>query len=186
MKSTLKLIGIGLAALLSGPVVAQAAVIDVTAGVLNGTSTTLTMPEATITAGAGTTLLVGDFVANAVCPLGNFGCNGLMTLVFNFDVTNVSFDYGFGNNGDSAQLSVFDGLGGFLGLFGLNSTAGVAAADLSAFGTMRTIVFDNSAATGAGYAYGDINYRAVPLPSMLPLMLTGLGAVALFLRKSRA
>ena len=179
MQSALKLIGV--AALLSGSIAAQAAMIDLPGGTNDGT--TLTTPEATVTAGPNTTLLVGDFVANAVCPLGTAGCNGSMTLTFNFDVNGVSFDYGFGNDGDSAQLSIYDGLGALLGSLGLNLTSGVASADLSGFGTLRSIVFDNTAATGAGYAYGNINYNPVPEPTTLPLLLAALGGIALFRRK---
>lgn len=165
---------------------APAAVIDLTTATNDGA--TLVATDATITVGAGTTLLVGDFVANAVCPLGNFGCNGSMTLTFDFAVTDVSFDYGFGNLGDSALLSIFDTLGGLLGNLLLNSTSGVAFADLSGFGTIGSIFFDNSASTGAGYAYGNINYVAaapIPLPASLPLLLVGLGGIALLRRKTQ-
>lgn len=181
MQSSLKLIGA--AALLSVSFAAHAAVIDLPGGTNDGT--TLTTPEATVTAGPNTTLIVGDFIDNAVCPLGALGCNGSMTLTFNFDVNGVSFDYGFGDPGDSAQLSIFDRFGALLGSLGLNLTSGTASADLSGFGTLRSIVFDNTAATGAGYAYGNINYNGVPVPepTTLPLLLAALGGISLFRRK---
>ncbi len=165
---------------------AHAAVIDFTTATNDGT--TLVATDATVTAAAGTTLQVGDFAANALCPIGGAGCNGVMTLTFGQDVSNVSFDYGFGNPGDSASLSIFDGLGALISNVLLTSTAGVAFADLSYLGTLRSILFDNSASTGAGYAYGNINYTpaAVPLPASLPLLLAALGGAALIRRRKNA
>ncbi|MFN7222402.1 MAG: VPLPA-CTERM sorting domain-containing protein [Paracoccaceae bacterium] len=165
---------------------AQAAVIDFTTATNDGT--TLVATGATATAGAGTTLAVGDFVANALCPLGGFGCNGIMTLTFDADVSNVTFDYGFGNPGDSASLSIFDGLGALISSVLLTSTSGVAFADLSYLGALRSILFDNSASTGAGYAYGNVTYTpaAVPLPASLPLLLAALGGAALIRRRKTA
>lgn len=166
---------------------ANAAVLDLTTATNDGQ--TLVATDATITAGAGTTLLVGDFVTNAACPLGTFGCNGIMTLTFDFDVDSVMFDYGFGNFGDSATISIFDGLNALIGNLFLDFTAGVAFADLSSFGTLRSILFDNTAATGAGYAYGNFNYEAVaavPLPASFPLLLAGLGGIALLRRRKVA
>ncbi len=156
---------------------ASAAVLDVTAGTNDGT--TLTMPDATISAGTGTTLLVGDFVANAVCPLGSAGCNGLMTLTFGFDVSNVAFDFGFGNPGDSATITGFDSIGNIVGTLLLSLTDGTSSVSLAAFGNLRSILFDNTASTGAGYAYGNISFdpSAVPLPAALPLLLVGLAGL---------
>ena len=164
---------------------AQAATIDFTTASNDGA--TIVAAGATVTAGFGTTLLIGDFTANAVCPLGNSGCNGLMTLTFDQDVSGVNFFYGYGDAGDSALLSIFDSGGTLLGFYNLDSTSGVAFADLSSFGTLRSIIFDNVASTGAGYAYGDISYdpAAVPLPAALPLVLAGLGGIAA-LRARRA
>jgi hypothetical protein len=166
---------------------ANASVIDLTTASNDGA--TLVATDATITAGASSTLFVGDFVANSVCPAGTFGCNGSMTLTFDFDVTNVFFDYGYGNDGDSAALSLFDGLGILVANVLLTSTSGVVSADLSGYGTIRSIFFDNTAATGAGYAYGDINYTqaaTVPLPASLPLMMAGMGGLAMLRRKRKA
>lgn len=164
---------------------ANAAVIDLTTATNDGT--TLVATDATILADAGTSLNVGDFVANSVCPVGSFGCNGAMFLNFDFDVKDVMFDYGFGNEGDIAAISLFDGLNNLVGSLILNATSGVNFADLSGFGTVRSIFFDNSSSTGAGYAYGNITYTAaVPLPATLPLLLAGLGGIAVLRRRKAA
>ena len=157
---------------------ANAAVLDFTTATNDGT--TLTTPDATITAGAGTTLQIGDFIANAVCPLSSFGCNGSMTLTFDFDVSNVAFDFGFGDSGDSATVTGYDSIGNVIGSLLLTLTSGTSSASLAALGVLRSIVFDNTAATGAGYAYGNISYdraAVVPLPAALPLLLAGLGGL---------
>ena len=164
----------------------QAATIDLVAATNDGT--TLVAPEATITAEMGSTLFVGDFTPNSVCPLGGSGCDGAMTLTFGFDVNNLMFDYGFGNPGDSASLSFFDGLGALLALFSLNSDAGLVFADLSAVGTFRSVLFDNTASTGAGYAYGNISYdvaAVVPLPAAGWLLFAGLGGLAAMRRRKQ-
>lgn len=112
-------------------------------------------------------------------------------LTFGFDVKDVSFDYGFGNTGDEATLSIFDGRGALLGSLVLNSTSDVSFADLSGFGTLWSILFDNTASTGAGYAFGNITYTVadiapVPVPASAPLLLAGLGGLAWFRRPRRA
>lgn len=163
---------------------AEAAVIDFVNATTVGT--TLFATDATVTPGASTGLIVGDFIDNAICPAGGEGCNGIMTILFDFDVNNVMFQYGFGDEGDVATLSIRDALGALIGLVTLNSDDGVASADLTSFGSIRSILFDNSASTGFGYAYGDINYVAasvVPLPASLPLLLAGLGGLALLRRR---
>lgn len=166
---------------------ASAAQLDFVGGVLSAGDTVLTMPEATIVADAGTTLGIGDFVPNAVCPLTS-GCEGAMTLTWNFDVENVNFEYGFGNEGDVATVTAYDSAMAFVGEVVLTLTSGTALEDLSGLGVFRTLYFDNTESTGAGYAYGNVNYDravgAVPVPASLPLLLAGLGGMAL-LRRSR-
>lgn len=163
---------------------AQAAVIDLVNATNDGT--TLTATDAVITAGPFTALKVGDFIDNSVCPLGGEGCNGIMTVLFNFDVANVKFDYGFGNLGDSSSLTILNSVNAILGFLNLTSTEDVATADLSSFGTIRSILFNNTASSGAGYAFGNISYdpaSVVPLPGSLPLLLAGLGGLALLRRR---
>jgi hypothetical protein len=183
MTTRLKALAIALA--LPGAGSAQAATLDFTTATNDGT--TLVAAGATVLAGTGTTLQVGDFIANAVCPLGGAGCNGSMVLVFDQNVKNVKLQYGFGDPGDTATLTIFDGAGGIIGGTTLFLTSGTATEDLSFFGTFRSIAFDNTAAAGAGYAYGDITYdlAAIPLPATLPLLLAAAGALVA-LRRRRA
>lgn len=167
---------------------ASAATLDFTSGVLGGFNTTLTMPEATITAAPGTTLAVGDFIANAVCPVTS-GCAGAMTLTWNFDVENVGFEYGFGNAGDFATVTAFDASNNTVGSVSLTLTSGTASEDLSGLGVFRSLEFDNIGATGAGYAYGNVTFdraAVIPLPASLPLLLGAFGGLALLRRKTAA
>jgi hypothetical protein len=185
MFDKLKIITFALSMSVAGA--AQAAVIDFVNASNDGT--TLIAADATVTAGAATQLFVGDFINNSVCPAGGDGCNGIMTVLFGFDVTNVIFQYGYGDEGDVATLSIRDALGALIGSVTLNSVSGVASADLTSFGSIRSILFDNSTSTGRGYAYGDINYvpaSVVPLPASLPLLLAGLGGLALLRRRRQA
>lgn len=165
---------------------AQAAQLDFTTGVLSMGDTVLTMADAVATADVGT-LSVGDFDANALCPAFS-GCEGKMTLTWNYDVENVSFDYGFGNPGDIAELTFMDAMMNVVGMLTLNSDSGVVTEDVSAFGVFRSIMFDNTASTGAGYAYGLVNFdraQVVPVPAALPLLASGLAGL-LLLRRKRA
>ncbi|MGS4946936.1 VPLPA-CTERM sorting domain-containing protein [Meridianimarinicoccus sp. RP-17] len=172
---------------------ADAAQLDFTAGVLSGGNTVLTMPEAVLTAGSGATLIVGDFVANASCAIiPASGCVGVMTLTWNFDVENVSFDYGFGNDGDFATVTALDASMATVGSVFLDLESGTANEDISALGVFRSLVFDNTGAAGAGYSYGNVNFdRAIvdapiPLPAALPLLMGGIAGLALLRRKPAA
>jgi hypothetical protein len=166
---------------------AGAAVIDFTTATNDGTTTVAA--GATAVAALGSELAIGDFAANAICALGGSGCDGVFTLTFDSDVSSMSFDYGFGNEGDIATLSIFDRLMALVGTVILNSEADVANYVLSGIGNFRSILFDNSAAAGAGYAYGNIEYDSaavVPLPATLPLLLAGMAGLGLLRRKRQA
>lgn len=168
---------------------ADAAQLDFTSGVLSGGDTVLTMPEAVLTAGPGSTLAVGDFIANAACAVLS-GCTGIMTLTWNFDVENVSFEYGFGNLGDFATITALDSSMATVGSVFLDLESGTATEDLSALGVFRSLVFDNVGAAGSGYAYGNVNFDRVdapiPLPAGLPLLMGGVAGLALLRRKRAA
>ena len=182
-------IAIPVAALALAASSASAATLDFTSGVISGFGTVLTMPEATVTAGPGTTLSVGDFISNAVCPLSSGGCVGAMTLTWNFDVENVGFEYGNGSPGDFATVTAFDASNSSVGSVALTLTSGTSSEDLSGLGVFRSLEFDNVGATGAGYAYGNVTFdraTVIPLPASLPLLLGAFGGLALMRRKRTA
>jgi hypothetical protein len=166
---------------------AGAAVIDFTTATNDGTTVVAT--GATAVAALGSELVIGDFAANTICALGGSGCNGIFTLTFDADVLSMSFDYGFGDEGDIATLSIFDSLMALVDTVVLNSEADVATYVLSGIGNFRSILFDNSTAAGNGYAYGNIEYDSaavVPLPATLPLFLAAMAGLGLLRRKRQA
>jgi len=170
---------------------AGAAVIDFTTATNDGT--TAVAAGATAVAAAGDSLFIGDFVENTICSLGGGGCNGIFTLTFDADVSSMSFHYGTGDAGDTATLSIFDSLMALVDTVVLVSASDadgeIANYVLSGIGNFRSIVFDNSAAEGAGYAYGNIEYDSaavVPLPATLPLLLAGMAGLGLLRRKRQA
>ncbi|HET7409722.1 MAG TPA: hypothetical protein VFJ13_05945 [Paracoccaceae bacterium] len=158
---------------------AEAAVIDFTTA--TNTGTVITTPEATVTAAPGTNLTIGDFIDNAVCP-SVAGCTGAMELEFMFDVNNVAFEFGFGGSGDQATVTGFDSFGVQVGQILLTLASGTSFQSLATFGTLRSIVFDNTLAASSGYAYGNISYdraAVIPLPATLPLLLAGIAGIGL-------
>lgn len=178
------------AAVIAGVAVsAEAAQLDFTgfSSGLQGT-TTLVLPEATVTGEDDTTdLFVGGPFGNGLCAIVGGVCEGDLQIAFNFDVQNVNFNYGTGNPGDFVEVSGFDADGNLIGSVFLDSTSGTAFADLSSLGVLRTLYFDDSS-TGAGYGFTGISFdraAAVPLPATLPLMAGGLAALAA-LRRRRA
>lgn len=164
----------------------QAGLLDLTnGGTLSGNQgSQVVLPDATIDLITGDFLIIGDFDSNAVCALTQGqGCVGSFSLTWNVDVSNVTFDYGFADPGDSAAVSLFDALDNFLGSVTLSATSGIANEDLSGFGSLRKIEFDTTASTGAGYSFGLINFdvadaAVVPSPSVLTLFSLGLAGLA--------
>mgnify|MGYP002129735176 CR=1 FL=1 len=89
------------------------------------------------------------------------------------------------DGGDFVALDIF-GLGDAL-LGTVDLTGDVLSLDLSSFGSITRLFFDDSS-TGAGFAYSDFSFdqtAAVPLPASLPLLAAGMGLLAVARRRSR-
>lgn len=166
---------------------ADAAVLDFSAFSpgFQGTNT-LILPEATVTGLSDELFLGGGGIPISVCSIAGSNCVGSLEIAWNFDVTDVAFDFGHGDPGDQATITGFDAFGAQVGQVLLDLESGFDHASLG-FGPVRSIVFDNSLSTGGGYAYGNIEYTAsvaaVPLPATLPLVLAALAGLGLIGRK---
>lgn len=162
---------------------AGAAQLDFTSVGAGNKGSQIVLPDATVDLISGSHLNVGDFIPNTVCAIAA-GCNGIFEITWNMIVRGVDFEYGFGNPGDSAVITGYDAGGNLVGVRNLTLTNGTSFEDLSAFGAVKRIVFDTSASTGAGYAYGNINYAPVPLPAALPLLVAALAGLGLMRRRA--
>ncbi len=173
---------IGLAAIFAvAASFASAATLDLTANGSGNQGSQIVLADATVDLIQGSFLNVGDFAPNTVCAISG-GCVGEFSITWNYDVNNVNFEYGFGDPGDVATVSAFDASNNFVGSVLLTLTSGTALEDISGLGTFRSLVFDTTAATGAGYAFGNINFdqaaAVVPIPATGFLLLAGLGGLA--------
>lgn len=180
----LKMIGAAAIAVVSAAS-AEAATITVSGfGIGFFGSTVAVAPEATITSFG-----VDLYFGGAYGPPGSFcavgvGCAADMDITFVGAVSNLSFDVGGHNPGDFVALSVF-GLGNSL-LGSVNITGNAVGFDLSGFGTITRLFFDDSS-SGAGFGYDNFAFTvaAVPLPAGLPLMVGGIGALVAVSRRKR-
>ncbi|MCC2096208.1 MAG: VPLPA-CTERM sorting domain-containing protein [Hyphomicrobiales bacterium] len=188
MKNLVKLVLVSVFA--SAASVASAATLDLTANGSGNQGSQIVLGDATVDLITGSYLHVGDFDPNTVCSYTGFsGCVGSFSITWNYDVANVNFDYGYGNTGDSAVVQAFDAFNALVGSVLLNLTSGTSNIDISGLGVFRSLVFDTTAATGAGYSFGNIEFdrvAAVPLPAGGLLLLGGLGGLAALRRRKKS
>ena len=125
----------------------------------------------------------GQSADSIVCstPVGGFNCTGDMQIDFDFDIENLSFSSVGAAPGDSVEITAF--------LDGAEVTSTTVTTDglidLSAFGPVDSLLFEDGGSTAAGIAFNLFDFDAagviapVPLPaSGLILLASGLGALA--------
>lgn len=144
---------------------------------------------ATVTNTSGGNILVGAGAAgqaNGFCSLG-IGCQADTEIDFNATVSNLSFWLDGSNLGDSLALTV-RGIGDVL-LATLNFTVPDQLIDLSSYGSITRLVFDDSS-SGAGYGYSRFNFddaiSPIPVPASLPLLLGGIGLIGFMKRRRKS
>ena len=143
-------------------------------------STTASVAGADITS-YGTDLYVGAGpFTNSICAISGT-CDNDLLIEFTSAVTNLTFGHGYWSVGDFIEISIYGIGNALLGTYDINS---VASVDLSSFGAITSLFFDDSS-TAAGVAYGDFRFDVaqVPLPATLPLLLAGLGAFGVARRR---
>ncbi len=165
------------------PGVAQAAIIDFTTLAAGNQGTTnVVLSNATVTSSEGNLFRGAGGIVNSICALStnpNVGsCEADLTIVFSDLISNLTFETGGFNTGDSVSFFAYDNADVFLGSV-LNVTANTAVNGLSGLAGIRRLFIDDSS-TGAGYTYGNFEFTAtaVPEPATLLLIASGLGAAA--------
>ena len=147
-------------------------------------NTVAVVAEATITS-FGTDLFFGGAsgVPSSFCAIQAGTCQADLDISFTSVISNLFFDVSGFNVGDSVALGIF-GLGNaFLG--SVNLLSNISNLDLSGFGSITRLYFDDNS-TGAGVAYSDFSFdqvAAIPLPASLPLLIGGLGLLAVARRR---
>ncbi|MEE9389067.1 MAG: VPLPA-CTERM sorting domain-containing protein [Paracoccaceae bacterium] len=135
----------------------------------------------------------GPFAPNSICAIssGAGTCAADFLLEFTSPVTNVFMSHGIWNTLDSVKITVFGLLGAYSGDYVVTSAPSI---DLSSFGTITSLFFDDSSFDGfdgGGTTFGNVNYTlanvsTVPLPASLPFLAIGMGALGLMRRRKSA
>ena len=145
-------------------------------------------PEATITS-FGTDLYFGGAYSDpgSFCAISGFGCEADLEIAFNGVVSNLIFDVGGYDGGDYVDVNIF-GVGNAL-LGSIAITSDVIGLDLSSFGSITRLFFDDSS-TGAGVGYANFSFDQVAAPVPLPaagfLLIGALGGLAALRRRKAA
>ena len=136
-------------------------------------------------------LWVGVFapsVTDGFCFLdGAFGgnCNAGGEILFDFAVSNLTFNIDGAELGDSVSITAFNGA---LSLATFNYTANQTVNDFAAYGPITRLLFVDSS-TNAGVAYSTFDFRTtnqpanVPVPAAAPLLVAGLAGFGLLRRR---
>lgn len=164
---------------------AQAETLDFGGLGLGDAGTVVNLGNVTLTATTLGGFAVPDPAANGICftNAAKSSCEGDGILDFNYAVDSLSFELAVFNPGDSVVISAFNGATMVTeSLFEANATF-----DLSSFGTITRLVFDDSS-TGAGFAYQNFSFErvaAVPLPAGMGLLAGALGVAGFVARRKK-
>lgn len=146
-------------------------------------------PEATITS-FGTDLYFGGAYPGepgSFCAISGFGCAADMEIAFIGVVSNLMFDVGGYQIGDYVDVNIFGISNVFLGTIAV--TSDVVGLDLSGFGSITRLLFDDSS-TAAGVGYANFSFDQVAAPVPLPagglLLIGALGGLAALRRRKLA
>jgi len=153
-------------------------------------NTVAVAPEATLTS-FGSNLFFGGAYFGApgsFCAISGTTCDADLEISFVAPVANLTFDVGGWDPGDFVALSIF-GLGDVLS-GSLNIVSNIVGLDLSSYGTITRLFFDDSS-TAAGIGYANFSFdlardsAPIPLPAAGWLLLGGLGVLAAAKRRRR-